>query len=98
MRRAPSTSTKRVLWVRLPSTLLSLKTLRPRSVRRLDSPVRKCQRAGSAVKCLAYWARTGGGAGWGSTGDENRLMLGVVDNCTRRICELIMGHGPGQVV
>src|ERR1039458_2112900 len=77
MRRLPSTSTKRVLWFRLPSTLFNLKALRPRSLRRSISPVRKYQRAGSALKWVAYSASTGGVSWAGSTVKLTSFNSGV---------------------
>src|ERR1039457_3265117 len=50
MRRLPSTSTKRVLWFKPPSTQFNLKALRPRSLSRSISPVRKYQRPASGLE------------------------------------------------
>src|ERR1017187_5255496 len=97
MRRLPSTSTKRMLWFRLPSTLFNLKALRPRSLRRSISPVRKYQRAGSALKWVAYSASTGGVSWAGSTVKLTSFNLGVpaVEFWMPCIWWLIMGQGPG---
>src|ERR1035438_3247385 len=100
MRRWPSTRTKRVLWLRPPSTLFNLKALRPRSLRRAISPVRKYQRSGSALKWAAYLASTGGVSWTGSTVKLTSLNSGVlwVEFWMPRIWWLIMGQGPSQVV
>src|ERR1017187_6175787 len=100
MRRWPSTRTKRVLWLRPPSTLFNLKALRPRSLRRAISPVGKYQRSGSALKWAAYLASTGGVAWAGSTVKLTSFNSGVtwVEFWMPRIWWLIMGQGPSQVV
>src|ERR1019366_7275299 len=103
MRRLPSTSTKRVLWFRLPSTLFNLKGLRPRSLRRSISPVRKYQRAGAALKWVAYSAGTGGGLLGGAGGcgggrvhgEADQLQFGRTGSGILDAVHLVAHHGAG---
>ena len=65
------------------------------------SPVRKVQRSGSALKCRAYSASTGGVSCAGSTVNETSLTSGIstaVGSWMPCIWWLIIGHGPSQVV
>jgi hypothetical protein len=63
-------------------------------------PVRKNQRAGSALKRSAYCDNTAGVSRSGSTLMETkrRSAMCVRFDCSRAISEVISGHSSGQLV
>ncbi len=63
-------------------------------------PVRKYQIDDAAPCVFAYSVSTGGVSLAGSTVNETIRTSGIFDtaSCTSRICDVMRGHGPGQVV